>query len=206
MKLVCSPCKTVNDAPAPGISACCSGCGVELPPAPRGTETGLAVREVDGAGEATLVLPLPRPNGAATTAFGVAWLACVVSAALVLASNGGGLVWALLGVVALMGALLLAQGIRGLTASVRVSLGAADFRVSEGGLGQVREDLRIESREVLGFSVERDELVRYVVNVLTRDGRALRLPYAFDRKTHAVWVAERLQSLLDERRAALPYR
>jgi hypothetical protein len=53
---------------------------------------------------------------------------------------------------------------------------------------------------------ERDELVRYVVNVLTRDGRALRLPYAFDRKTHAVWVAERLQSLLDERRAALPYR
>lgn len=196
----------MNDAPAPGISASCTGCGTELPPAPRGTETGLVVREADEKGEACLVLPLPRPNGAATAAFGAVWLACVVSAAWVLASNGGGPVWCLLGVMAAMGILLFAQGVRGLTATVRVSLGATDLCVSEGGLGARREDLRIESREVMGFSVERDDLVRYVVSVLTRDGRALRLPYAFERKSHAVWVAERLQSLLDERRAALPYR
>jgi hypothetical protein len=196
----------VNDAPAPGVSTCCSGCGTELPPAPRGVETGLVVREVDEKGEACLVLPFPRPNGAATTAFGAVWLACVGSAAWVLASNGGGLVWGLLAILAAMGVSLMAQGVRGLTATVRVSLGATDLRVSEGGLGTRREDLRVESRDVLGFSVERDDLVRYVVSVLTRDGRALRLPYAFERKSHAVWVAERLQSLLDERRAALPYR
>lgn len=216
--VVCPACREAQDAPPAGVDldVPCSSCGGRLPRTPEATSRGLSVEvraglSREGRAETVLVLSPPREVALFQLVVGAAWTFGLLALAYAAAGSSVGafalfpLLLAALGLG--FGGPLVARGARGLVNAPRVLVTRDTLVVTEGPLlprGKFPE--RVLLSDVVGTTVERDALVRFVPCIVLRDGRTIAIPRTFERKANAVWVCDRVDALVAEARTSSPYR